>query len=260
MKKMFNTLFIDLGRSFGTLNFYVTLLSVCVIYYMGAWSELGTAKDILLLFKYSGEGSTFNMLMVMVCVLPYSTSFCSDWNSQNIRSCVIRTGCVKYCLSKVISCALSSGCAMMLGMVLFLISLLPRLPLVSVRATNYEYFATRTLAGEFLLQNQYIKYFLVYILLGFLTGALWSIVGLFISAYVPNKFVIICGPFIIYYFLNLISYSFPIYLRLEKVYTGKCILGGTWTSLFYAVFLFIVLSVTVSILFTRSVKRRLANA
>lgn len=259
MKRTFQALFVDLGRSFGSISFLVAAFGIFIAYYMGIWGELHFKSDVLYLFKISDDASAFNMLTVLFCTIPYTTAFCSDWDSRYIRSTVIRTGLTGYGFSKVTACALSAGSAVALGKSLFVLSLIPWFSLVSTTADNYEFFATRTLGGEFLLNGQYALYFAVYIYLGFLSGALWSVAGLCASAYMPNKFVAICTPFIAYYVLNIVTYAFPVWLRVNRISQGMCILGGTLLSLQYATLLFTALIAGAGLLFIRTSKRRLAN-
>jgi len=255
MKRQINTLYVDLYRAFGSIEFLTAVFGVCIVYYIGAWSEIKFASDILYLFRYSSTSSTFYLLLVFVSVLPYTTCFCSDWNNEFIKPAMIRTGIREYCFSKVIACSLSSGC----GIIMFLLTLKPWYTLVSPSAGNYQFYATKTLGGSFLLNGQYYKYFIVYILLGFFAGALWSTAGLLVSAFIPDKFVALCSPFIIYYMLNIATMSFPVWLRLNRITEGMCIIGGTFFSLCYAAILFITFISIIGLAFNWAVKRRLAN-
>lgn len=255
----FKAISMDLQRSFCSPGFLIAVIGVCIAYFLGAWDEIPYAKDILYLYKYSSMSSAFNMLTVLFCVLPFTTSFCNDWDSQFIRASVIRSGVDRYGFSKLIACAFSSGIAIALGTTLFILLLLLKVPLVFTSTDNFQFFATRTIGGSFLLNKQYIIYFAVNIYLGFLAGAFWSVVGLCASTYMLNRFIALCTPFIAHYFLNLITYSFPIWLRLNVITQGRCILGGTLWSLVYITFLFCILTCGVGLLFIRNVRRRLAN-
>jgi hypothetical protein len=261
VKRAFQVLYMDLWRSFISIEFLLATVGVCLVYYIGCWSELKFSHDVLNLFKFSSVNSTFYLILVLVAVLPYSTSFCSDWNSQYIKPTIIRNGITKYCFSKIITCALSSGCAFALGMAIFIISLRLSLgyPLVTPSEGDFTFYATRTLGGEFLLSGHYILYFLIYIFFGFLTGALWSVVGLYASTYIPNRFVSLCTPFIIYYASNIFTRTFPVWLRLNRITEGMCIIKGTLESLVYATVLFSFLTLIIGVLFLQKVKRRLAN-
>lgn len=259
MKQTLQTVYVELQRSLCSISFLIASLGVCTVYYLGAWGEIQHASDLLYLFRYSTQASAFSMLIVLFCTVPYSTSFCTDWNSRYIRLCVIRSGYNKYSFAKVLACAVSSGFSIVLGMVLFFLSLAPWVSIVSKTSSNFQIFADTTLGGIFLINGQHIIYFVIYIYLGFLKGALWGVLGLYISTYIPNKFVAIFTPFIVYYLINILTYSFPVWLRLNRISDGLCIIEGTLISLVYATVLFMGLTFVLGLLFVRTSKRRLAD-
>ncbi|CAH1215439.1 hypothetical protein PAECIP111893_03970 [Paenibacillus plantiphilus] len=259
MKRTVGILSMDLKRAFGSSGFLLAILGVWLIYYAGAGSEIEYAPDVLLLFKYSTQASGFNKIIILCCVLPYTISYCIDWNSKYMRPVVIRVGSFRYALSKIIACGLSSAMAVVVGIILFIVPFAIHIPLVSPVAGNFEAFATGTLGGELLLDGQYVSYFVVYIYLAALAGAFWAIVGLCASAFMPNKFVALFLPFIGLYVLNFITVEFPIWLQLNEVTNGDVIIGGTTFSLIYATLLVGVLLAGVGLLFVKTTARRLSN-
>jgi hypothetical protein len=259
MAQAFRILSIDLKRAIGSIGFILAVAGVCIVYYAGARSEMRYAPDILLLFKYSTEASGINKILILFCVLPYTTSFCSDWNSKYIRPVVVRIGSNKYAWSKIIVCALTSGISVAMGILLFVLPLMLRIPLVSPAAGNYESFSSEPLGGGLLLNGHYIAYYAMYIYLAFLAGAFWSVVGMGASAYISNKFVALFMPFIVLYMLGFISDKLPKWLQLINITNGDYLIGGTFTSLIYATLLVGVLLAGVGLLFSKTIKMRLAN-
>lgn len=260
MKQTLKFLSIDIKRAFCSIGFLISVIGIWLVYYVGARSEISYASDVLLLFKYSTGASGFNKIIILFCALPYTTSFCVDWNSKYIRSISIRMGSKKnYAICKIIACALSSGIAVALGLILFIVPLTFKIPLVSTTGGNFEAFATQTLGGELLVKGHYVMYFAIYIYLAFLSGAFWSLVGLWISAYIPNKFVALFMPFITLYVFNLMTRSFPLCLQFNKVTNGDCLIGGTFMSLIYATVLAITFIIVVGSFFIKATERRLSN-
>lgn len=260
MNKIFNTLAMDLRRAFLSRGFWVAVVAMCTVYYAGIWNQIKFSEDFLYLFKYSLDASSLDPIITMICVLPYTNSFCSDWNSQYLKFVVIRSDKKSYGISKVIACALSSGCAIALGMILFFMTLIPWIKFVSPTAANFKFFSTQTLGGGLLLQGHYLLYFLTYVYLVFLTGAFWSVFGLSVSAYMPNKFVALCSPFIAEKILFIITSKFPVWLRLDKITQGSCIINGSYfISLSYATIIYTILTIGMGMLFVKAAKRRMAN-
>ncbi len=257
MKSFFRTLNNDLIRSFISIEFALAVLGVYMVFYIGAWSELKFAPDILYLFRYAKEAGTFDIIFILVSIIPYTTCFCSEWNNQYIKPVIIRAGIRQYTISKIFTCAISAGCAYVFGMIIFVVSLKIRLPVISVNSDLNPYI--RTLGGEFLMDRRYFLYFAIYCMLGFLTAALWSAVGLYASSYLPNKYVALFTPFITYYVLNLFTSKFPIWLRLNRISQGRCVIGGIGSSLGYAILLHLLIIMIIAFLFSRKVKGRLEN-
>ncbi len=255
MKQKIKTLSMDMRRAFGSINFLIASVGVCIVYYASAWQEINPKVGLLNAFLYAPL--SLGPLITFFCVLPYTTSYCSDWNSKYIRSIAIRTGSREYGSSKVITCALSSGAAIVLGNVLFIVLLLQRH--MSFSASSIENYAARTVGGELLLNGQYGVYLAICIYLMFLSAAFWSIVGLCASSYMPNKFVALCTPFIIDFSLRRVTYTFPIWLRLNIISEGMCIIKGTWINLAYATLVYTALTAVVGFLFVKNAKRRLSN-
>lgn len=255
MKKTVQVFCVDVKRAFGSVGFWLATAGVWAVYYAGA-REVSYAPDILLLFKYSTEASGFNTLLTLLCVLPYTTSFCQDWNSRYIRSLVARSGLPRYAWSRVIACACSAGASVALGSLLFVLSFAFRLPLVSTAGGNYEAFATKTLGGALLLNGYPAAYFAVYIYLAVLAGAFWSVVGLCASAWITNKFVALFAPYIGFFTLGLVSSEWPLALQLTRVTRGDYQPGGTLASLLYATLFVAVLLGAVGFLFVTTIKKR----
>lgn len=259
MSRIIKTIFVDMRRAFISYGFFAAVFAVCIFYYAASWNEIKNAPDILYLYKIAAEASGIGTLVIILCVLPYTNSFCTDWNSQYIKFITIRSDIRNYGISKVISCALSSGCAIAAGMILFFISLMPWIKLVSTSAGNFQSFATQTLGGIYLMQGHYVLYFAVYVYLAFLAGAFWSVIGLCASAYLPNKYVALCTPFIAYSVVNIITAGFPVWLRLNRIAEGSFIMNGTFLSLAYVTLLYSILIICIGLLFVNTVKRRLSN-
>ncbi len=259
MKQLIRLLAIDVKRAFGSFNFFLAIAGIWIVYYAGARDAMYDSAYVLLLFRYATEASGFNSILFLFCVLPYTTSFCSDWNSKFIRQVVGRAGIHKYALSKVISCAISAGAAATLGILFFLLSCAIKFPLVSPSGNTYENFVTTTLGGELLQSGHYAAYFAIYIYLVCLAGAFWSVVGLCSSAYITNKFVALFTPFIGIYVLSYATYKLPVWLRLNKVTWGEYEIGGVFTSLLYATSFVALLLAAVGFLFFKTAEKRLAN-
>lgn len=145
--------------------------------------------------------SDFTPFAAVFCVLPYADSFCDDYNSGSIYNIVSRSGIKKYSLIRGITVFVSGGIVMaiiLLVTILFcgLLSDLPDTP-------ETVQFMDKTIwvrSGIIYVMNGNLYLFLR-IVLGFLFGGLWSLVGLFISTLICNRYVTYIAPFVIYQFM-----------------------------------------------------------
>ena len=72
----------------------------------------------------------------------------------------------------------------------------------------------------------------VIILLAFLFGVVWGVIGTALSAAVPNRYVALCGPFVLFFLMHLVASA----LQKEKFSPTNTILPDILPSL---VFLFL---------------------
>lgn len=258
MKQALQLIVADCKRAIFSIGFFISVIGIWAVFFRGAKSVMAGTPDILSLVQYP-SGS--NSLVLLFCVLPYTMSFCSDWDSKYIRLIAARTGFLKYAISKYIACFFSSCLAMVVGMLLFILPFTATVPLVTSNPDDLIVNITLpTLQGQLLGQGRFLLYFVVYIFLRSLHNGFWATVGLCASAYIPNRFVAVFIPYIGYFALSLLTYQFPTWLQLSKLGTANFMLSGVAVDILYAIFFFVMLLFAVGFLFVRTVKRRASNA
>lgn len=256
---MFNT---DLYKAIKSWRFLAGVLGTVFVYLLIIKPEVGFGTDVLYLYRISVQFiGVYHIMFILMCTIPYSTSFCMDFNSKNIKYSVVRSSVSSYSWSKVLSCAIAGGLAIALGTLIFVFSTSLFRPLVdSTMGISEGYLATT--GGELLSQGKYILYFSIYICLSFFKGFLWSVVGLLISAYIPNIFVALSSPFILAYVHRIITEALHIKFNVERICNGtveNVIGGSTWLTLAVGILKIIGITFLLGIAFNRKVKRRIAN-
>ncbi|MBU5485121.1 hypothetical protein KQI86_12325 [Clostridium sp. MSJ-11] len=256
-----NTLVMDIRRSFLSIGFITSVIGTCFIYFLGDWIDiLWGRSDVLTYFFISISIGRVIQFTILLSALPYTISFCTDWNSKYIRPCIMRTGVNKYGWSKVVSCYLSGTMSIALGSWLFIILLMFKFPLVSTSSQYYEA-CKNTMFGQFLIDGRHILYFAFRIHLIVMACGFFSVVGLYISTYLPNKFVALTSPFIVYYFLSQLGHELdlPWYLCVDLIIKGNFQLGGDFINIIYSTLLFAILTIFTGFLFVKGVRRRVSN-
>lgn len=159
--------------------------------------------------------SDFTPFAPIFCAIPYATSFSDDYKSGYLRSIVIRIGAKRYSWVRTATVAFSGALVMML-----IFSLTILVCVVGARLPNTAEevdFMKNTIWGrmDLLLRFGGLLTYIGRIALAFLFGAIWSLVSLGISTWIPNRYVTLIAPFVLYQALwtLLADYPFnPLYL------------------------------------------------
>lgn len=253
----------DLKRAFLSKNFLIAVLGVSILFLLPALGDLRhSTQDVAYFFNMSSQIGRLANVLVIFCTLPFAWSFCNEWNTKYIRFSVIRRDVTAYSWSKIAACGISSGLSVVLGIVVFLfLSFLWGNPLVSTQSLNFETFSD-SYFGVFLKSGEYLLYFFSFLWLYFLSGMFWGILGLCISGFLPNVFVVITAPFVLQYTISNVftQYHFPRYVDLYYLGNGRFDLSKSpYVNLFYGTLVFVGLSLGAGYIFSKSVRRRLAN-
>ncbi len=120
-----------------------------------------------------GQGELYVCLVPLLCTLPYSTAWLDEYKSGSFRMTLVRTGLVRYSLSKFLSCVLSGGAAEALAAVAASLFGVP-LPGAAV----------------------------------FFSGALWAAVSAVMSALCDSKYIAYGSPFVFFWFIVIVRERF----------------------------------------------------
>lgn len=212
-----NTLRQDLNKSIVNLGFIASIIITAALCFtaQGYYNDdtgqsysiielfLNMSKSQLLQQKSFSNMSLFQlslggyagMFLPIIASLPFITCFCAERNNGNIRLVIIRTGKLKYYLSKFISSCMSGGLSVMLGVVVYGVALRFMFPSVSaynIDAELMQYYGYNNMPRLILL-----------VLLGcFLYGMVSTLLMFFISSFCKNPYIITCIPFIFSYIID----------------------------------------------------------
>lgn len=177
----------------------------CAEYGAISFSEMGGSYLNEISFMHSVSG--FDLFAPILAVLPATTLFCEDYNSGYIKSILGRTEKRRY-ITETIFCSSIAG-----GLAMFIPTLISNALMVICFQPNsvgiklgYEDFLDEGIFANI----QYVWGGLVVVIiltvLSFLFGAVWSNIGLCISAFIPNKYIALAFPFVLYFSSHLILY------------------------------------------------------
>lgn len=145
----------------------------------------------------------------IITVMPGVFRFCDEYNSGYLRFMLVRSKSRrKYMFSRLFSNAVCGGAANALPLAVFALIMLifcdpyvpnghSKTPLDGSILQPFE-----NVAGGLGLVG-------VIILLAFLFGVVWGVIGTALSAAVPNRYVALCGPFVLFFLMHLVASALP---------------------------------------------------
>ncbi|WP_400243113.1 hypothetical protein AB3U99_18705 [Niallia sp. JL1B1071] len=239
--------------------FYLAIIGVTVLCFISVWDSLKMpGVSVSYLIEIFIGLAMFKKIVVLFAAIPFVSSFCSDWKCQYIKPVIIRSGINKYIRAKIITCFVTGLITVFLGLLLFILLLSFRMPIFPIENFgNIVYLPFSPLATS----NFPISYLIARCFVFSLSAALWSVVGLTVSAFIPIHFVAIASTVIASYFLEQITYFYlPDWLNLYKLTGSEDVIHqGPYISLFYFIFVFVSFSALAGLLFQYQVKRRINN-
>lgn len=244
----------DLTRCLGAPTFALAVLLIGGTRLVGIVQEVLIVGDVNVLYLHAlGE---FSVAVTFLGPLVYSTAFVSDYQSGFMSYCVKRGSIPGYAWSKISCVALTSALATVLGLGLFYGLLAIRFPIVQPDGT-VQSLGSIAPYGALLLTGHPRLYLAVMTLLDALLSAVLAASAICLSCFIPNLFVALCSPILVYY---LAINAFP-YGRLSPyrvLVTASVDMGGVGLSLLYAAAYAAACVAVLGFIFAWGVRRRVA--
>ena len=206
MRKILN---LDIKRGIVNINWLTSVILLVIVLYRplrGCFDNIGlmhVLEWVTLPMALSG----FSVFAAVFPVLGYSNSFYNDYNTGYIRFILTRMSWKKYGIMRIISVGVSGGLTLGIPFTIIFI--------ICYIVGDKGSLAGRLYAGThielFVEQYGIVITLIVKVLLGFLVGALWALVGYCVSLFVLNKYMALVCPFVIYQFMWIILFKFPLF-------------------------------------------------
>lgn len=198
---------------------------------------------------------TFDLFAPAIAAIPFGAAFYNDFKSGYGKFILTRTSRSKYLAAKVLSCGITGGLAIFLPNLLFDIFLW-----IFARPqteSDNKAFPQEAIAKLESL-NGGLNLMLILLALAFLFGAAWALVGLAVSAFIPNKFAAYASPFMIYFAASLILAQSEETLKFSPInmlYPNYRGIPSMWFCFIYQS----VLIIAAAVIFVFRANRRLKN-
>lgn len=204
----------DLRRAVGNKGVFFSILFLTYILVRGIWlnTNFGNSVSTYEIIANAMALSGFSPFAVVFPVMGYATIFCGEYRSGYFRMISARMNWGVYGFLRMVTTGISGGIiiaipfSVVCGIGYF--GGTPGMP------ANDLYEGTRM---QYYLENYGDWYILIgKIILGFLFGVLWSLIGMAFSVWTCNRYIALFGPFILYelmwLFLYKIRFLNPIFL------------------------------------------------
>lgn len=254
--KLINLLVVDLKRALFSLRFLLCVCGVSCMMFAAVLGLLGDSSSVWYLVDMSLGGS--GMASMILCILPvfaFAISFAIEWEEKVINFWIVRTGVVRYAVSKVVVSAISGFLTVALGMLFFILILSLWFPLFTHGHMDVPYELLMEQGRTFLGMFFYITHFA-------LSGALMAVCAMWISVYFPNRFVATAAPVVIHFTLLRITsrIDIPAYFNPTYWVEGIYSVGSSTTTLLIKLATVITLCCIMGIDTAVQMKRRISHA
>lgn len=175
----------------------VGILTAMFLHTAVTWSGLSGLQDSYFIQVDAWAISGFIPMLPVFPVLPYASRFCEEYGSGYYRMIFARIRPEKFALVRMTSAGLSGGSAVAIP-ILILCLAADWFGVSEITDPN----ALRV-PGDLKMVVISMKYgygtlVLLKVLLGFLFGATWAMLGLAFGVWFLNKYVSLIGPFVLY--------------------------------------------------------------
>ncbi len=186
--------------------------------------------------------------------LPFAANFAEEWGNGITLQIVSRKGVFSYSMANVVFCAVCTMVTVFAGMMIFSWVYSLFVPIYVPNGNPYH-----LIFGRFLESGHGGIFLTLKILVFAVSCAMWSVMGMLMSAIFPNKFVAICTPFVASYVVERITIQFPDHLNLWYISLSFVKFNSDFVGFMYCVGMFAAISAVCSIAFVHLVRKRVQN-
>lgn len=229
----------DLKRRVISPSFWIMVFLAAAAYIGSSIEELKFAwnsrtADVLYFWDMAHNIGYFTSISLLCCTAINCTSFLNDYHSFYYRSAALRSGKRSYALSKYLLCVVTGGLTLAFGLVLVFLILMIRFPFISENSGALDsYLRSMHHFGRGILERgNYFGFAAAYAFLAFLFGAVWSAVGVCVSAFITDRYVASFSPYVIWYVTKRLLHGI---FDTENIFRGSFDMGGVSLSMLFAV-------------------------
>ena len=186
----------DIKRSFMNMGFVAGFCGFSALLTYNFVTESIHAGSVYYAIVNILAASGFIVFLPVFPVLGYASNFCGEYESGYYRLILSRMKPQKYAQVRIISVALSGGAIVAIPYLLLCLAAV-HTGVPEITSNNLR--VDPDLEMVVIAQTYGVGVMVaVKVLLGFLFGAAWALVGLAFAVWMPNKYVSLIAPFVLY--------------------------------------------------------------
>lgn len=188
----------DLKRSFLNRGFFAGLLVVAWILMSAAFNApLDRSRSSYYIMMEIFAASGFTPFAAIFPGLAYASVFCEEYSSGYLKMIYSRISLEKFGFTRIVTVALSGGIMFAIPFIIVLsIAYCCGVPGIPTGSDEGLMAGTALISYIESYGEWYI--FLWKVILGFLFGCIWALVGFAFAVWLPNKYVALIAPFVLY--------------------------------------------------------------
>ncbi len=246
-----NLQWLNLNRAIISWRFLLYSSLICLAMIIATLPLLQKTPDVVDLTAFALTGSHGSLMLVLATLplMTYTISFAIEWEQKAVLPWIIRTGAYPYAICKVVTSVISAFLTMIMGCTLFIIIMSFKFPL-------YKYGYAGDTYHVLLESNHIFTYFTLYIIDFALVSFLFAGIAFFVSTLIPNKFVVLTAPVVIYFVVHRLTSSLPQNFRAVNLVEGSYNIGSPLSSLLLKLAIVMGITIILSLLSVILIKRR----
>lgn len=200
----------DLKRSFLNKGFFVGLLAVTWLLVDAVFqAPLNRTRSSYFILANVEAASGFGPFAAVFPSLAYASAFCEEYNSGYLKMIFSRISSKKFGIIRIITVALSGG-VMVAVPILVSCGMAYYFGIPGIPGGNDEGMLDGMMMRSY-IENYGDWYVFVWkVILGFLFGCMWALAGLAFAVWIPNKYVSLIAPFVLYETMWIGFYEIPL--------------------------------------------------
>ena len=194
------TIWEDLKKIFGDYHIYLCMVGLGLVYffaYLGTLSTNTYRFGVLASYQNIAVGNELVLLAFLLCIVGGSFLYCAEEKHNYLNFEIQRIGVKKYTISKLVVALVGGFSTFVVGNLIYLLGIL-----------LHHWYVFGGISFE---EENWVAMMWMWLFFALRCGVL-SAIGFLVSTYVPNYYIAMTVPLLLYYIILEVEYWISLYL------------------------------------------------